>query len=106
MWLFFLCVIIGFGAGFYFDLPLKALSNKYIALILLAVLDSLTFSLSRDLVDRIPSSRLTLIRLFTALIFGGFVIYYGEKSGLDLYLVALIPLGVSFALNLYKFLPK
>lgn len=99
-------IIIGFGIGFYTGLPYSMLPGKYQALLFLAILDSLTFGLTCNIIEKKSANHLVFIRFLTSLIFGAFIIYFGEKSELDLYLVALIPLGVGFALNLYKFLPK
>ena len=106
MWVLLILILGGFLIGYYFDIPYHLLGNKFIALIFLTVIESLTYSLSRDLVHREHADKMVFIRLVSSLVFGGFLIYFGEKSGLDLYLVALIPLGVGVALNLYKFLPK
>ena len=106
MWIIILLAAIGFLVGLKVDLSMNALNVRYIALGFLALLDSFTFSLTRDFIDRSPADSMALTRLLTTLIAGAFVIYFGEKIHLDLTLVALIPLGIGFAINLYKFLPK
>jgi len=99
-------VIAGFLAGYFVDIPFYMVGTKYLALIFLALLDSFTFGLARDLSGARESSGPILIRLLTGLVVAGFIIYFGEKSQLDLYFIALMPLAVGFALNMYKFLPK
>jgi small basic protein len=106
MWIVLILTAAGFALGLYLKIPIASLDAKITALAFLALLDSLTFSLARDTGALPSTTRLTFIRLLFALLFGGFVIYFGEKSGLDLYLVALIPISIGLAVNLYKFLPK
>jgi small basic protein len=106
MWLVIVFAIVGFALGYYLDVPFSLVGGKYLALIFLALLDSLTYALVRDLSSLSRNNAPVILRLIVGLVFGGFIIYFGEKSHIDLYLVALIPLAVGFALNLYKFLPK
>jgi small basic protein len=106
MWLVILLVAVGFVLGLFLNLPVQHFDAKFVALFFLAVLDALVFGIGHDL-DRRPSTdRLVFIRLTMTLMFGGFIIYFGLKTGLDLYLVALLPIAFGLALNLYKFLPK
>jgi small basic protein len=97
---------IGFAIGYFVGIPFPALGSKYIGLAFLALLDSLTFSLARDFSESEAQQHAVYTRLIAALAFGGFIIYFGEKTQTDLYLVVLVPLGVATAFNLYKFLPK
>jgi len=106
MWMIFPLILLGFGTGLYLKLPYHLLDPQYMALIFLALLDSLTFALVRDLQKETNTNRLVFLRLSLSLLFGAFIIYFGQKSGVDLLLVALIPLTFGLALNLYKFLPK
>ena len=106
MVLIIILVLIGFAAGYFFNIPLYFLNTKYLALGFLAILDSFTYGLSRDLTGLKNNNAPVFTRLVLGLILGGFIIYFGEKSQLDLYLVALIPFAIGFALNMYKFLPK
>ena len=106
MWLVILLIAAGFALGFFLNIPVHQVDAKFIALLFLAVLDGLVFGIAHDL-DRKPSTdRFVVIRLMMTLTFGGFIIYFGQKTGLDLYLVALLPIALGLALNLYKFLPK
>ena len=106
MWLILVLIIIGFILGYFLQIPFGIVPAKFLALFFLALLDSLTYALVRDLSGRTGNNGPVLIRLLFGLAVGGFIIYFGEKSEIDLYLVALVPLAVGFALNMYKFLPK
>ncbi len=99
-------LIAGFTLGYFIDLPFHLVDTKYLALFFLALLDSFTYGLVRDLSGQKAGNSPVFLRLVLGLVIGGFIIYFGEKSELDLYLVALLPLTLGFALNLYKFLPK
>ncbi len=106
MWLIFVCVLIGVAFGYWFDIPFGSVDIKYLGLLFMALLDSFTYALVRDLTGHRNNNGPIFIRLVIGVVVGGFIIYFGEKSQLDLYLVALVPLAVGFSLNLYKFLPK
>jgi len=106
MWIVPILVAVGFAIGFYLDIPFDRIPDIYIALIFLALLDGMTYGLVRDLGGQKRNNGPVLIRLALGLAVGSFIIYFGEKSGIDLNLIALLPLALGFALNLYKFLPK
>ena len=106
MILVLILLVIGFGVGLSADIPFNAISGKYLALVFLALLDSLSYALHRDLSGLGSTGRLTLTRIIAGLVLGTFIIYFGEKSEIDLYLVALLPFALGFSLNMYKFLPK
>lgn len=106
MWVIPVMVIIGFTIGYFFNIPFNMAGGKYLALGFLALLDSISYGLVRDLSGQKGNNGPILIRLIIGLVLGGFIIFFGEKSQIDLYIVALLPLAVGFALNMYKFLPK
>ena len=106
MWAVILLVFVGLALGLYLNIPIASLDPKLMAVVFLAILDGLTFGLAHDLQGLPSTNRLAAIRLLVSLTFGCFVIFFGEKSGLDLYLVALLPITFGVALNLYKFMPK
>jgi small basic protein len=106
MWVIIILTAIGFSMGYYLKIPIDLINVKYAALIFLAFMDSFTFGIYHDLNSLPGTNWLVFSRLTVSLVFGGFIIFFGEKSGLDLYLVALLPLTFGLALNLYKFLPK
>ena len=106
MWIALLATIIGLALGLFINIPIAAIGSKYLALIFLAVLDSLTFGLGRDGNRKASTNSLVATRLLASLAYGGFILYFGEKSEMDLYLVALLPIALGLSLNLYKFLPK
>jgi small basic protein len=100
-------LLAGFAVGYYLHVPFELVGTKYLALLFLGLLDGITLGLSRDLTGQgSATDRYVLTRLVVGLILGGFLIYFGEKSHVDLYLVALLPFALGFALNMYKFLPK
>ncbi len=106
MVLVLILVLVGFAVGFYLEIPFHSVGSKYLALLFLGLLDGLTFALGRDLSGQDSTEMKVLTRLVVGMIFGAFMIYFGEKSQIDLYLVALLPFAIGFTLNLYKFLPK
>jgi small basic protein len=106
MWLILLLIVVGFAGGMYIKVPMSIIGTPYVPLVLLAVLDSLTYSIAQDIKSDRSTGRFVLARLVLSLTFGGFVIYFGEKTGIDLRLVALVPIGLGLAVNLSKFLPK
>jgi len=106
MWLIPVLILAGILAGYFFDIPFGLVDTKFLGLFFLALLDSLTYGLGRDLSGAKGNNAAILIRLLLGITVGSFIIYFGEKSQLDLYLVALLPVALGFALNLYKFLPK
>jgi small basic protein len=106
MWVALIVVLVGLSVGLFVNIPIALIGTKYLALIFLAVLDSLTYGLGRDASGIAGTNNLVILRLLASLMFGGFIIYFGEKSGMDLYLVALLPIALGLSLNLYKFLPK
>jgi small basic protein len=106
MWLIIVLICIGFAIGYFFDIPFSLVDSKYIALAFLALLDSISYGLVRDLSGQKKNNGPVVIRLVIGLVLGGFIIFFGMKSQIDLYLVALLPLGIGFMLNMYKFLPK
>ena len=106
MWAIPVLIIIGFAIGYFVRIPFDIVDSKYLALGFMGLLDSLSYALVRDLGGQTRNNVPIFIRLILGLAIGGFIIYFGEKSQIDLYLVALLPLGVGFALNMYKFLPK
>jgi len=106
MWILIVMVVVGFLIGYFTNIPFEAIDKRYLALIFLALLDSLTYALTRDLA-RIKNNNVpVLIRLVFVSALGCFIIYFGDKSQVDLYYVAIIPLAIGLALNMYKFLPK
>jgi hypothetical protein len=106
MLLLLVCIIVGAVAGYFLDIPWGMVNVKFLGLLFMALLDSFTYALVRDLGGYRSNNGPVFIRLVLGLVLGAFIIYFGEKSELDLYLVALVPLAVGFSLNLYKFLPK
>lgn len=99
-------VIAGFAIGWFTGIPFHLVPGKFQALIFLALLDGMTFGLARDFERRPSTDSLVFTRFVVGLIICGFIIYFGEKSGIDLYIAGLMPLIIGFALNMYKFLPK
>jgi small basic protein len=106
MWAIPFLIIAGFVTGYFLKIPFDLIGSKYLALIFIALLDSISYGLTRDLSGQKKNNLPIIIRLILGLSLGGFIIYFGEKSGIDLYLIALLPLAVGFSLNMYKFLPK
>jgi len=106
MFIILILVIAGFLAGYFLDIPVYLLGTKYLALLFLAIIDSFTYGLSRDISGQKNNNVPVIVRLTLGLLVSGFIIYFGEKSQLDLYLIALMPLAIGFAINMYKFLPK
>ena len=106
MWAIPLLIIAGFAIGYFVKIPFDFIGSKYLALCFIALLDSISYGLTRDLSGQKKNNPPIIIRLILGLALGGFIIYFGEKSGIDLYIVALLPLTIGFALNMYKFLPK
>lgn len=106
MWAIPVLILVGFGLGYLLKVPFNFVETKYLALFFLALLDSISYGLVRDLSKQEKNNGPIIIRLLLGLALGSFIIYFGEKSQIDLYLVALIPLAVGFMLNMYKFLPK
>ncbi len=106
MYAILVVMVVGFAIGYFVNVPFHFVDTKFLALIFLALLDSMTYGLVRDLSGQQSNNGPVFVRLLFGLVLGGFIIYFGEKSQLDLYLVALLPLALGFALNLYKFLPK
>jgi small basic protein len=101
-----LLIIAGIAIGYFTDIPFGMVNAKFLGLFFMALLDSLTYGLVRDLSGQTGNDGPIFIRLLIGVTLGSFIIYFGEKSQLDLYLVALVPLALGFSLNLYKFLPK
>lgn len=106
MWIVLLFLILGFIAGYLLEVPVTIFNTKFLALGLVAVLDSLSLSIYLDKTQQHKSTSHVLTRLIMSLMFGGLIIYFGEKTGVDLFLVAMLPLTFGLAINLYKFLPK
>jgi small basic protein len=106
MWIIPILIAAGFAAGYWLDVPFGRVPSMFLALIFLGLLDSMTYGIARDVAGQKANNGPILIRLFFGLAIGGFIIYFGLKSGIDLYYIALLPLALGFALNLYKFLPK
>jgi small basic protein len=106
MWVALILILAGLAIGFFVNIPVTLIGAKYLSLIFLVVLDSLTFGLGRDTREMAGTNKLVVIRFLSALVFGGFIIYFGQKSNMDLYLVAILPIALGLSLNLYKFLPK
>ena len=106
MWVILIFIIIGFSLGYFFSIPFELIPGKFLALLFMGMIDSLTFGLSRDLEGKESNDKMVLIRFVAGLIICGFIIYFGEKSKIDLYMIGLMPLAIGFVLNMYKFLPK
>ena len=94
-------IVIGFFIGMQINFTLTATAFPYVVVILMAVLDCLLYSVY--LVFRQTSNAWKVIfRLILEIAFGCFIVHLDTKSQLDLYLVALIPLGVSIFFNLQR----
>ncbi|MFH1676706.1 MAG: hypothetical protein ABIC40_06740 [bacterium] len=106
MWLILIFILVGFTGGYFFNIPFESIPGKFLALLFLGMIDSFTYGLARDLEGSGANDKMVLTRFVAGLIICGFIIYFGEKSKIDLYMIGLMPLAIGFALNMYKFLPK
>jgi len=94
-------LMLGFLGGYLLPVKIPVASFSYLTIIFLAFLDCFFFSMYLWL-EEIHSSWRIFIRLMLELIFGCFLIYFGDRSALDLYLVAAIPLGASAFFNFQR----
>jgi small basic protein len=94
-------IMLGFFAGYLLPVKIPAASFSYLTIVFLSFLDCFFFSMYLWL-EEIHSSWRIFLRLILELIFGFFLIYFGDRSGLDLYLVAAIPLGASAFFNFQR----
>ncbi len=91
---------IGFILGTLLSINIPILYYSFISVVLLALTDSLLFGL-HQLREKRPDIWKIIFRLILELFFGCFIIFFGDQGGLDLFLVAVIPLGVSIIFNLH-----
>lgn len=91
---------IGFILGTLLTINIPTVYYSFISVVLLALTDSLLFALNQ-LRDNKPDIWKIIFMLILELFFGCFIIFFGNQGGLDLYLVAVIPLGVSIIYNIH-----
>ncbi|MCD6217700.1 DUF1290 domain-containing protein [bacterium] len=91
---------IGFILGTLLTINIPTVYYSFISVVLLALTDSLLFGL-HQLREKKPDAWKIIFRLILELFFGCFIIFFGDQGGLDLYLVAAIPLGVSIMFNIH-----
>lgn len=91
---------IGFVLGSLLPVDVSIVFYPFISIALLALTDSVFFGLNQ-LREEIPDIWKIVLRLILELFFGCFIVFFGNQVGLDLYLVAVIPLGVSIIYNMH-----
>lgn len=96
-------VAIGFILGFLLPVKISTVFFPYISVVVLVVLDCFLYSI-RMVNEIIPGSWRIILRLVLEIAYGCFLIFFGEQGGLDLYLVAVLPLGASIFYNLHRLL--
>ena len=88
-------VMLGFFTGYLIPMTIPANIFPYLTILFLSLLDTLFYSMRFVLEGAHSGGWRILLRLLFELVFGSFLIFFGDQSGLDLYLVAVIPLGAS-----------
>lgn len=100
----FILIIVITAIGFVLGslLPINAPIGLYpfISVLLLVLTDSVFFGLNQ-LREITPDIWKIVLRLILELFFGCFIVFFGDQGGLDLFLVAVIPLGVSIIYNMH-----
>jgi len=91
-------IIVGFLAAFFTPIVISPTYSVYVATAILAALDSILGGLTAIL-NKNFYSMIFITGLFGNAVLAAFIIFLGEKLGLDLYLAVVVVFGTRFFQN-------
>ncbi len=102
-----IALLVGFLIGWLFLLKREFNFSPYTAVIMFALLESISYSWYNWLKQRFEAeyrslNRILFWRFVVALVYGYVVLSFGEAINEDFKLIALLPIATVFLINLYK----
>lgn len=96
--IFIVGIILGIVATLYIGISIPSDLNNYFIASLVSIIDSTLALLSRD--EKSGSAILpAFFLLLGTLVYSFFIIYLGNRLGVDLFLLAVLPIGVHILIN-------
>lgn len=89
----------GLGLGLYLNIPIPAAWSKYLGIAVLAALDTAIGGLRASLEMKF-NDRLFFTGFFSNTLMAVFIVFMGDRLGIDLYLAAVVAFGVRLFQNL------
>lgn len=99
MWLPVLGLLLGITVGLVFGLSVPAAYARYVAIAILAGLDSVMGAIRSETEGRF-NDRVFLSGFFFNALLAGFLTYLADRLGVELYLAAIVAFGVRLFNNL------
>ena len=99
MWVIVVALIAGLAMGFFFPFTIPIVFSRYLSIGLLAALDS-TFGAMRASLEGKYDEMVFITGFFTNTALAAGITFLGERLGVDLYLAAVIALGIRLFQNL------
>lgn len=99
MWVIFSALAAGLALGFFFPFTIPIIYARYLSIALLAALDS-TFGAVRSSLEEKYDNVVFISGFFTNAALAAIITYLGERLGVDLYLAAVVALGIRLFQNL------
>lgn len=96
----FIGIITGTVLGLIWGSALPIVFAKYLSVIAIAAFDSLLEG-AKNLLENKFNNQLLLIGFIVSALLSSLFVFWGNKSGLDIYLVAMIALAVRIYQNLH-----
>lgn len=92
-------LLVGLGLGLYLNIPIPAAWSKYLGIAVLAALDTAIGGLRASLEMKF-NDRLFFTGFFSNTLMAVFIVFMGDRLGIDLYLAAVVAFGVRLFQNL------
>lgn len=92
-------LLAGLGLGLYLNIPIPAAWSKYLGIAVLAALDTAIGGLRASLEMKF-NDRLFFTGFFSNTLMAVFIVFMGDRLGIDLYLAAVVAFGVRLFQNL------
>lgn len=92
-------LVAGVLLGLYLKIPIPADMVKYLGISVLAALDSAVGGLRASLEHKF-NDKLFITGFFSNMLMAAFIVFMGDRLGVDLYLAAVVAFGVRLFQNL------
>ncbi|MDI6715692.1 MAG: small basic family protein [Actinomycetota bacterium] len=92
-------LIIGIAIGLVLNIPIPQAYSKYLGIAVLAALDSAVGGLRASLEMKF-NDKLFFTGIFSNTLMAAFIVFMGDRLGVDLYLAAVVAFGVRLFQNL------
>lgn len=92
-------LLLGIGIGLALNIPIPLAYSKYLGIAVLAALDSAIGGLRSSLEMKF-NDKLFFTGFFSNTLMAAFIVFMGDRLGIDLYLAAVVAFGVRLFQNL------